>query len=450
MVINHNISALNTYRQLNANNTAAAKSLQKLSSGLRINSAADDAAGLAISEKMKGQISGLDQASSNAQNGISLIQTAEGGLNETQSILQRMRELAVQSANDTNTDSDRTQMQKEVDQLNQEVNTIASDTQFNTKNLLDGTMGKSFAVTANTFTPQNMQITGSDITTGTYTLTKTAAGTDTYTINTNTAATGLVAANVSAATGNKYGNYSLQVSNFNGTTADLQMTGPDGTVTTKTGQAVGADNTIGGITLAFSAHAMTSNGTVAFSLTDNNLDVDLSGAKTVNAAPIAAYAGQTLNVGGFQFNVLVGSGATGTVNTMNVTDKAIKFQIGANQDQNTTLSINNMSATALGINNLDISTQGNANTAISTIDAANSTVSTERANLGAMQNRLEHTINNLGTTSQNLTSSESQITDVDMASEMMNYTKNSILSQAATAMLAQANQAPQEVLQLLK
>ena len=171
MRINHNISALDTYRQLNANNTAAAKSLEKLSSGLRINSAADDAAGLAISEKMKGQISGLDQASRNAQDGISLIQTAEGALNETQSIIQRMRELAVQSANDTNTDSDRQQMQKELDQLNAEVTRISADTQFNTKNLLDGSMGNVFSPTVTTATLQNLQAVGSNLTTGVYTLT---------------------------------------------------------------------------------------------------------------------------------------------------------------------------------------------------------------------------------------------------------------------------------------
>ena len=225
MVINHNISALNTYRQLNANNTAAAKSLQKLSSGLRINSAADDAAGLAISEKMKGQISGLDQASSNAQDGISLIQTAEGGLTETQSIIQRMRELAVQSANDTNTDSDRQQMQKEVDQLTTEINTISSDTQFNTKNLLDGSMGNVFAPTVTTATLQNVQTTGTNLTTGVYTLTMTAAGTDTVGGYNSSLNAQVVSGDfgVQAGAHIKYGNYSLAVTNYNGVdhTADL-------------------------------------------------------------------------------------------------------------------------------------------------------------------------------------------------------------------------------------
>ena len=220
-----------------------------------------------------------------------------------------------------------------------------------------------------------------------------------------------------------------------------------------TGQDMTSAFNIGGISVAANTHAITQNGVAQFALTDNGLDVDLTAAangSTVNAAPIAAYAGQTLSVGGFQFSLETNHGANGTVVTGGLTNKAITFQIGANAGQNTTLAINNMSAQALGIKGLDISTQTGANAAISTIDDANDLVSTERAKLGAMQNRLDHTINNLGTTSQNLTSAESQITDVDMASEMMEYTKNSILSQAATAMLAQANQAPQEVLQLLK
>jgi len=463
MVINHNISALNTYRQLNANNASAAKSLQKLSSGLRINSAADDAAGLAISEKMRGQISGLDQATRNSQDGISLIQTAEGGLTETQSIIQRMRELAVQSANDTNTDSDRTQMQKEVDQLTQEINTISSDTQFNTKNLLDGSMGNVFAPTVTSATLQNLQATGSNLTTGVYTLTMTAAGTDTFgsfnsSLNAQVASSDL---SVTAGSHVKYGNYSLAVTNYNGAghTADVAVTGPDGSVTTLTGQDMTTDLTInvngGGnaIKLATGTHAITQNGVASFTLTDNNVDVDLTAAangSTVNAGAIAAYAGQTLSVGGFQFSLTTNHGNNGTVVTGSLTNNAMLFQIGANAGQSTTLSINNMSAQALGVQGLDISTQVGANAAITTIDNANNTVSTERAKLGAMQNRLEHTINNLGTTSQNLTSSESAIRDVDMASEMMQYTKNNILSQAATAMLAQANQQPQEVLQLLK
>lgn len=284
MRINHNIAALNTYRQLTGNTSNTSKSLEKLSSGMRVNRAGDDAAGLAISEKMRGQIRGLDQASRNAQDGISLIQTAEGALNETHSILQRMRELAVQSSNGTNTDDDRAEMQKEIDQLLTEVDRISSDTEFNTQKLLDGTTG------------------------------------------------------------------------------------------------------------------------------------------------------------------------------------ALTFHIGANTAQNTSLTISTMDSATLGTLNggttaledigdtgsNNLKTQGGADAAITIIDEAIKDVSSERAKLGAMQNRLEHTINNLGTTSENLTASESRIRDVDMAKEMMEFTKNNILSQASQAMLAQANMQPQSVLQLLQ
>jgi flagellin len=288
MRINHNISALNTYRQLTINNTAGNKSLEKLSSGYRINRAGDDAAGLAISEKMRGQIRGLNQAERNSQDAISLIQTAEGALNETHSILQRMRELAVQAASDTNTsktgtapnevEGDRDEIQKEIKQLLEEIDRISTDTEFNTMTLLDG----SFA---------------------------------------------------------------------------------------------------------------TSGGT------------------------------------------------------------ALVFQVGANAGQEVELNLDNMSATTgLGLNetNVNLTTQASASSAITTIDKAIRAVSSERAKLGAVQNRLEHTINNLNTTSENLTASEARIRDVDMAKEMMEFTKNSILQQAATAMLAQANQQPQGVLQLLQ
>jgi flagellin len=271
MRINHNIAALNTHRQLAFNNTNTQKSLEKLSSGLRINRAGDDAAGLAISEKMRGQIRGLEQASRNAQDGISLIQTAEGALNETHSILQRMRELAVQSSNDTNDDTiDRVAIQAEVDSLIAEVDRIAGDTEFNGKKLLNGSIA------------------------------------------------------------------------------------------------------------------------------------------------------------------------------------SFEFHVGANAGQAITLTVGTMDAATLGLTALDVNDQVAADAAITTIQTAIDDVSTERSNYGAVQNRLEHTINNLNTASENLTASESRIRDVDMAKEMMQFTKNNILSQAAQSMLAQANQQPQGVLQLLR
>ncbi|WP_434296946.1 flagellin [Clostridium sporogenes] len=270
MIINHNMNAMNSHRQMTANVGNSGKAMEKLSSGLRINRAGDDAAGLAISEKMRGQIRGLDQASRNSQDAISLIQTAEGSLNETHSILQRMRELAVQSRNDTNVTQDRTALDDEFKQLQQEITRIGNQTEFNTQKLLDGTFsGKS-------------------------------------------------------------------------------------------------------------------------------------------------------------------------------------FQIGANQGQTISLKILTMTAAGVGVASATIASAGTASAAIKIVNDGINKVSKERSKLGALQNRLEHTITNLNTSSENLQASESRIRDVDMAKEMMNFSKNNILQQAAQAMLAQANQAPQGVLQLLR
>lgn len=272
MRINHNLSAMNANRQIGVNTTAQSKSIEKLSSGLRINRAGDDAAGLSISEKMRGQIRGLEQASSNAQDGISLIQTAEGALNETHSILQRMRELSVQAANDTNEDKDREMISKEFTALQEEITRLASDTEFNEKKLLDG---KATSVT---------------------------------------------------------------------------------------------------------------------------------------------------------------------------------FQVGANAGQTIKLGIGDMRATSLKVNAsvINIETRSAASAAITAVNTAINKVSEQRAALGSVQNRLEHTIAATDNTAENLQSAESRIRDVDMAKEMMEYSKNNILSQAAQSMLSQANQQPQNVLQLLR
>ncbi|MFB9324906.1 flagellin [Paenibacillus aurantiacus] len=277
MIINHNIAALNTHRQLSVNTANTNKSIEKLSSGLRINRAGDDAAGLSISEKMRGQIRGLEQSSRNAQDGISLIQTAEGALNEVHAITQRMRELAVQSANDTNVTADRTSLKDEYDALATEIGRINTDTEFNTQKLLDGTAG---------------------------------------------------------------------------TAGKVQI-------------HVGANK-------------------------DQKIELDLS--------------------------------------TDGIKLDAIKTALAA----------------------ADISTQAGAETAIKTLDDNIAKVSSGRSKLGALQNRLEHSIANVDNAAENLTAAESRVRDVDMAKEMMNQTKNNILAQAAQAMLAQANQQPQGVLQLLR
>ena len=269
MVVQHNLSAMNTNRQLSGVQSAQSKSTEKLSSGYRINRAGDDAAGLTISEKMRSQIKGLNKASSNAQDGISLIQVAEGALNETHSILQRMNELATQAASDTNTSTDRNAVQAEINQLASEISRIQSTTQFNTMNLIDGT-----------FSAKNLQV--------------------------------------------------------------------------------------------------------------------------------GSLSGQAIKV-----------------------------------------SINNMSSTSLGVNALKVSSFSAAGAAMKSVQSAINLVSTQRSTLGALQNRLEHTINNLNTTSENTQAAESRIRDVDMATEMVEYSKNNILSQAGQSMLAQANQATQGVLSLL-
>ncbi|MCM3403696.1 flagellin [Cytobacillus oceanisediminis] len=415
MRINHNIAALNTYRQLNSASTAQGKSMEKLSSGLRINRAGDDAAGLAISEKMRGQIRGLDMASKNAQDGISMISTAEGALNETHSILQRMRELSVQSANDTNTDEDRKNIQDEVDQLGKEIDRIRNTTQFNTKNLLDGSMdkGQASAVANVNSNTEVKTATASVMTDALTTLTDKNGNnlgiTATDTIEVSYVKDGATITN------------SFTVGSL--TVADLGTT--DGT-------ADDANTTL----------AVDANNNISFTATNSGLGGAINGL-TITVKDSGG------NVRAAATNAL--SSFTETTAAANVnTDGQATFQIGANTGQNIQLAFKDMGTAALGVKDLKVGNQGQANVAVKAIDTAIQKVSAERSKLGATQNRLEHTINNLNTSSENLTAAESRIRDVDMAKEMMNQTKNSILSQAAQAMLAQANQQPQGVLQLLR
>jgi flagellin len=395
MRINHNIAALNTYRQLTAGSSAAAKNMEKLSSGLRINRAGDDAAGLAISEKMRGQIRGLEMAQKNSQDGISLIQTAEGALNEVHSILQRMRELAVQATNDTNTPDDRAELQKEVQQLKDEIDRIANNTEFNTKKLLNGDLSsKSFkddyAVIASKTGDFNVVVTpavASTINDGDATST-TVTSDDTFVV---------------------------KVTKYDASTDTYYYT-----ITPESTGVTGAET------------AFQSGGT-------NADTVDLGNGVTVDVDSTAIKVGDS-------FTVVTRKAE----NTNGATSKELTFQIGSNSNQTLNVGIESMKTADLHINNVDVSTAARATAAISTIDEAIKTVSAERSKLGAFQNRLEHTINNLGTASENLTAAESRIRDVDMAKEMMEFTKNNILSQAAQAMLAQANQQPQGVLQLLR
>ncbi|MGB9866333.1 MAG: flagellin [Bacillota bacterium] len=372
MRINHNINALNAWRNLTVTDGSLAKSLERLSSGYRINKAADDAAGLAISEKMRAQIRGLQLAQRNAQNGISLIQTAEGALNETHAILQRMRELAVQALNDTNTDEDRAALDKEYQQLVNEITRIANTTEFNTTKLLDGSLGASIENVGSSLTPSN----------------------------------GIVSIELNgAAVANGY-----------------TITVEDGT----TGKKI-----------------TVSQGSV--SETIDNVSVP-SGFNTT-----------TLNFASLGIKLTVNSALTNISlnNTFDVTASgSMNLQIGANATQTMAISISDMRASALGgstkLNSTSVATASGAQTALTSIDTAIDEVSTLRAQLGAYQNRLEHTVYNLGVAAENLTAAESRIRDVDMALEMAEFTKNQILVQSGTAMLAQANMQPQAILRLLQ
>jgi len=394
MRINNNIMAMNTHRQLGLASTSGAKSMSKLSSGYRINNAADDAAGLSISEKMRGQIRGLNQASRNAQDGISLIQTAEGALNETHAILQRMRELAVQSATDTNTSVDRDSMQSEMDQLAREVTRIADTTEFNKQTLMGSGSNFSgkFLIGAN----------------GTQTIQLDIGKMDADTLNIGTAAT------------------------TNSAVSEVAMVTGDG------GEINAGSVNVGSYTQA------------------TNLDIKIDVLSIGNGSGTRGTANVTIN--GVTKTLASTSDAAAGAYSLNSTDFGDIFETGNSititptgaLDGDEEFNIKVTGATT-DITGVDISsTRQAAEDAISVVDNAIETVSTERSKLGSVQNRLEHTIKNLDTSAENLQASESRIRDVDMAKEMMEFTKNNILNQAANAMLAQANQAPQAVLQLLR
>lgn len=490
MRIQHNIAALNAYRNYTVNNDNVSKNLQKLSSGYRINSASDDAAGLAISEKMRGQISGLDQATSNANDGISLVQTAEGGLNETQSILQRMRELAVQSSNGTYQDDvDRENLNKETSALKTEIDRISSSTQFNKINLLDGSLNQSVGYLTGTVDSQAVTIQGlpADSTVvfvggstdgagataawnnDTKTMTVTLNETDSTTSKAYTSSDIQTALNsatgTNAPTNMKFSaagnvNSGFGATLLTSTTVSTYNAATKAAVGSTANKAYSVDVTKAGATgvssIAFN------NTTVGASLSSGTLTIGLDSTKTYSSDDLTKMV-KAAGIDGFSFDFegeVTGAAITaGYGASVSVTDgkgtlggNGLTFQIGANgtSDQQVSLNVADMSSKGLGISGVSIANQEDATSAIATIDNAINTVSGTRADLGALQNRLEHTVNNLGTTSENLTSAESRIRDVDMAKEMMDMTKNNILSQAAQSMLAQANQMPQNVLQLLK
>ena len=401
--INQNIAAANAYRNLNVTDGQMAKSLEKLSSGFRINRAADDAAGLSISEGMRSQIGGLKVAVRNAQDGISLVQTAEGALTEVHSLLQRARDLAVQSANTGANDSAaRTAASTEVTEIVNEVNRISAATAFGGKNLLDGSTGAF-----------------------------------TFQVGSGTASTDQVTVNISSMSAS---GLSLTGTGAAATSADLSGTVNGGQtilLTYNTG-ASGASDVSTTINLAAGTYDTTS--AVGREALLAGINDGLEAAGVQNAVHAELVGGSTSGT----YRLKLSTVGTGGSATINVTGGTL-ISAGAN-DINIASGVNSGSGAG------SIATQiASGNTAaITTIDTAISTVSSQRATLGAYQNRFEHTIANLNVTVENLSASESRIRDTDMAAEMTAYTRTQILTQAGTAMLAQANQSQQGVLQLLR
>jgi flagellin-like hook-associated protein FlgL len=416
LTVNNNIAAMNSYRNLSVTDNSMSKSLEKLSSGFRINRAADDAAGLAISEGLRSQISGLKVAVRNTQDGISVVQTAEGALTETHSILQRMRDLSVQASNDASINSAaKSNIQSEMTQLKAELDRIANTTSFNGKKLLDGTFtGQNFQVGANAgetigvniataMGSAGLGVSGVDVTgTGRYV---SAAAAGAGQVNLSTAATAtvdgvLTLTKEGAAGSNEFSGANYNVEGFRRLSGTIAFGGKS--------------FDLGSVTYA-------DTDTAAQALTKLNSAAAAAFGLASTATPFAAATATTITF-------------TTPTNYTGYTDAAGALSTSAGDVAKATPVYTSSSG---------------ASAAISAIDTAIGTVSTTRANLGALQNRFEHTINNLNVTVENLTASDSRIRDTDMAQEMTNFTRAQILTQAGTAMLAQANQAPQGILKLL-
>ncbi|MEM1485291.1 flagellin [Oscillospiraceae bacterium PP1C4] len=426
MVVRSNIMALNANRQLGMNNTTVTKSLEKLSSGFRINRAGDDASGLAISEKMKAQIKGLETASANAQDGISLVQTAEGSLTEVHDMLNRMTELATKASNGTQQDKvDREAIQAEVDSLKSEIDRISQSSNFNGIKLLDGTIGagstKLDAASAATYQVGVAIEAGKSVITEITGMSTNKVGTYTFEVGDMAAGTW-----TAAATGGTLRATFTEAGTNNVVNTDLKL---EDIVSGNVNGAIGNKQTVD----------LSSVGLGKFTVTASAADAVGNGA----AGAIAGAAGSVVNLFAAKTLTTVAGAGTGGSLALQVGDTAEAFN-------KVSVSVDDMSTTGLGIDKLSVATADTAAASIKTIKDAINTVSTNRANLGATQNRLEHTINNLDVTAENMTSANSRIRDTDMAKEMMNYTKMNVLTQAAQAMLAQANQQPQSVLQLLQ
>ena len=437
MVVQHNITAMNANRMLGVTTTGQAKSTEKLSSGYRINRAADDAAGLSISEKMRKQIRGLSQASDNAEDGISCVQTAEGALTEVHSMLQRMNELAVKAGNGTMSEDDRQNVQDEIDQLVDEIDRVSETTKFNETYLLKGddtSNGNTKSLEANA---EIGQIDG---------LTVTAKADKTYTDNDDV----------------KIGKVIVKSSDTNVVTVDAdQLTEAagniakittDGTevVVTKNDGKTDTYATVDKFKAAYAGLDIAGAGAVTISKTLDtataNTDDTVTGTYTGNLNSYKV---------GDSVNVKLAVGASGETALSNGSKALLlSFQVGADTTSENKISVtmDSMSAKSIGVDGIKVtgSDSTNADKAVDTISDAIKKVSKQRSALGAVQNRLEHTISNLDNVVENTTSAESRIRDTDMAEEMVSYSKNNILMQAGQSMLAQANQQNQGVLSLLQ
>ncbi|OLS35964.1 flagellin [Alkalihalophilus pseudofirmus] len=469
MKINNNIQALNAYRNLYQNQFQTSKNLEKLSSGLRINRAADDAAGLAISEKMRSQIRGLKMAERNAMDGISLMQTSEGAMQEVHTMLQRMRELAVQAANDTNTEYDREQIQKEIDQLKLEIDSISEKTEFNTRKLLNGFSAVlttyennanainlvGFPKVTNANLPSGKYQVGIDKANFKYTFTQESAGLGSVTPTPDVKFTN----DPSYLTdGLPLGEYTVMVREVEANQdARIEILDPNGLslgnkVVNIGSHAEAKEIDVFGITI--DTKKISTAGTAKIKM---ELEADIVLKDNSNGTPVEIQANRTLTSnngvfkhGGIEYQFKTNIAGGNNTLDFTITNNALSFQIGPNTNQNVMIDIPRMDIVTLGIENIDVLSNAGANSAIFQLDQAINKLSDARAKLGAVQNRMEHTINNLQVTHENLTASESRIRDADMALEMTEFTRNNILNQSATAMLAQANQLPQGVLQLLQ
>lgn len=472
MKINRNMSAVMTNRQLMRTENKLAASMERLSSGLKINHAGDNPAGIAISNKMKAQIDALDQAEANANDGTSVLQIADGALNEVSSMLQRIRELSVQAANGTNSYSDRQSIQAEINQLVKEVDRISSDTEYNTKALLDGSSD------VRCYADDVTRIAVSD---------SVKAGEYTFTINDSTFARKTLTAYASAKLGTEEGSITINGVTFD-VTADMTLADIAENIRATVDEA-GANLTIvpPTTTLGFEMNVLGSQGelevvvsknvaekifgwaTVAdaeaqgFALADDgtgyifqesgkNADLTLGAGFSRDATYTAdGNKVKIIDNGGFTMEFLVNPDLNGAITTLEVTEIGpMSIQIGANEHQNMDVRIPEISAESLYLDTVDVTIKGGPERALNTLDDAIARLNEVRSRIGAFQNRLEYATTSLGATEENMTSAYSTILDTDMAEEMTEYTQQNILDQATISVLSQANDLPQQVLSLLQ